>query len=40
MDVEVGDIVKVVRENSVYEGVLMPTTTKNTVIKLGNGYNV
>ncbi|RZN15272.1 MAG: Glu-tRNA(Gln) amidotransferase subunit GatD [Methanosarcinales archaeon] len=40
MDLEVGDTVKVVRKNSVYEGVLMPTTTKNTVIKLDNGYNV
>ncbi len=40
MSAEEGDRVRVVTDRVAYEGVLMPSTTGHTVIKLDNGYNV
>jgi glutamyl-tRNA(Gln) amidotransferase subunit D len=40
MKVEEGDSVLVKQGNSTFDGVLMPSTTGNAVIKLKNGYNV
>jgi len=40
VDAKLGDRVKIVRGTTTYEGVLMPTTTENMVIKLDNGYNI
>jgi glutamyl-tRNA(Gln) amidotransferase subunit D len=39
MTIEVGDTVQLKRDNNTYQGVLMPSTTGTTVIKLKNGYN-
>jgi glutamyl-tRNA(Gln) amidotransferase subunit D len=39
MTIEVGDAVLVKRDNNTYHGVLMPSTTGTTVIKLISGYN-
>jgi glutamyl-tRNA(Gln) amidotransferase subunit D len=39
MTIEVGDTVQVKRGSNIYHGVLMPSTTGTTVIKLKNGYN-
>lgn len=40
MTIEDGDTVLVKRGEDTYQGVLMPSTTGYTVIKLKNGYNV
>ena len=40
MTINDGDIVLVRRGDGVYQGVLMPSSTGHTVIKLKNGYNV
>jgi glutamyl-tRNA(Gln) amidotransferase subunit D len=40
MTIEDGDTVLVKRGNTIYQGVLMPSSTGHTVIKLKNGYNV
>ena len=37
---QAGDRVKIERSDITYEGILMPTTTGQIVIKLDNGYNV
>ena len=37
--IEVGDTVQIKRDSNIYQGVLMPSTTGTTVIKLKNGYN-
>jgi glutamyl-tRNA(Gln) amidotransferase subunit D len=39
MTIEVGDTIQLKRDNNTYQGVLMPSTTGTTVIKLKNGYN-
>lgn len=39
MTIEVGDTVQVKKDSNTYRGVLMPSTTGTTVIKLKNGYN-
>lgn len=35
-----GDRVRIEKDNNIYEGILMPTSTDQIVIKLDNGYNI
>ena len=37
---EIGDRIKVEKNGTVYEGILIPSTTGGIVIKLDNGYNI
>lgn len=37
---EIGDRIRITKKGTAYEGVLMPSTTGSTVIKLDNGYNI
>ncbi|MDY6960102.1 MAG: asparaginase domain-containing protein, partial [Halobacteriota archaeon] len=37
---QIGDRVRITKEDTEYEGKLMPTTTEQVVVKLDNGYNI
>ncbi|MBN2487767.1 MAG: asparaginase, partial [Methanosarcinaceae archaeon] len=39
MEFEQGDRVRIEKNGSVYEGIVMPSTTKHIVIKMNSGYN-
>ncbi|MCD4703171.1 MAG: Glu-tRNA(Gln) amidotransferase subunit GatD [Methanosarcinaceae archaeon] len=39
MDLEQGDRIRIEKNDEVYEGVVMPSTTKHVVIKMVSGYN-
>ncbi|MBN1134547.1 MAG: Glu-tRNA(Gln) amidotransferase subunit GatD [Methanosarcinaceae archaeon] len=39
MEFEQGERVRIEKNGSVYEGIVMPSTTKNIVIKMDSGYN-
>ncbi|MEA1985585.1 MAG: asparaginase domain-containing protein, partial [Euryarchaeota archaeon] len=39
MDLEQGDRIRIEKNDEVYEGVVMPSTTRHVVIKMVSGYN-
>ncbi len=39
MDLEQGDRIRIEKDDEVYEGVVMPSTTRHVVIKMVSGYN-
>ena len=40
MTIQDGDTVQVTGGDDTYQGVLMPSSTGHTVIKIKNGYNI